>query len=136
MIHKITLTGLRVFAHHGVFEFEKEQGQDFYIDATVWVDAEKATANDDIAATVHYGELADAIVADAKARPVDLIETLAERILILILEWGGSTSPVIKAKVTVHKPNAPIQHEFSDVSVTVKGKRPTGAKHLAKNEDD
>ncbi|AOY55562.1 MAG: hypothetical protein RI933_593 [Actinomycetota bacterium] len=136
MIHKIKLTGLRVFAHHGVFEFEKEQGQDFFIDATVWVDAEKATENDDIAATVHYGELADAIVADAKSRPVDLIETLAERILFLILEWGGSSSPVLKAKVTVHKPNAPIAHEFKDVSVTVKGKRTEGPKHLAKNEDD
>jgi dihydroneopterin aldolase len=42
----------------------------------------------------------------------------------MVLNWGGPASPVVKAKITVHKPNAPIVYEFNDVSVTVKGKRP------------
>lgn len=132
MRQKIQLTGLRVFGHHGVFEFEKQNGQEFVIDVSVWVDATDAVAKDDVAGTVHYGELADAIAANVAGEPVDLIETLAWRLLRLTLAFGSAidpkrnnakVSPVIKAEVTVHKPNAPINHPFEDVSVTVKGRR-------------
>jgi len=132
MRQKITLTGLRVFGHHGVFDFEKQNGQEFIIDASVWVDATDAVAKDDVAATVHYGELADAIAANVASEPVDLIETLAWRLLRMVLAFGAVAdpermnaivSPVIKAEITVHKPNAPISHKFDDVSVTVKGRR-------------
>lgn len=122
---KISIKGLRVFAHHGVFESERLNGQDFFIDADVWIDGEAAAANDDLAKTVHYGELANALVAAAKANPVDLIETLATRLLELVMNFGGgeATGIVKKARITVHKPKAPIEHEFSDVSVRVKAKR-------------
>lgn len=122
---KISIRGLRVFAHHGVFEHEKTQGQDFFIDADVWVDAAAAAANDELAQTVNYGALANALVADAKTNPVGLLETLASRLLALVMNFGGgeSTQIVKKAKITVHKPNAPIEHQFSDVSVSVKAKR-------------
>ena len=122
---KISIKGLRVFAHHGVFEFERANGQDFFIDASVWLDGKAATANDDLATTVNYGELANALVANAKANPVDLLETLATRLLELVMSFGGGdeTGIVKKAEITVHKPQAPIDHEFSDVSVTVRAKR-------------
>jgi dihydroneopterin aldolase len=122
---KISVKGLRVFAHHGVFEAERLNGQDFFIDATVWLNGKAAAANDDLAKTVNYGELANALVANAKANPVDLLETLATRLLELVMSFGGGsdTGIVTKAKITVHKPQAPIDHEFSDVSVTVRAKR-------------
>jgi dihydroneopterin aldolase len=122
---KISIKGLRVFAHHGVFEFERVNGQDFFIDASVWLDGKAAAANDDLAKTVNYGELANALVANAKANPVDLLETLATRLIELVMSFGGGaeTGIVKKAKITVHKPQAPIDHEFSDVSVTVRAKR-------------
>jgi len=121
MRHKIKLTGLRVFAHHGVFDFERQNGQDFYIDASVWINGNAAAFNDDLAKTVHYGDLAKAIVDDVKHNPVDLLETLAQRLLDLAMNFGGGI--VQKAKITVHKPSAPILYEFEDVSVTVKAKR-------------
>jgi dihydroneopterin aldolase len=120
---KIKLTGLRVFAHHGVFDFERQNGQDFYIDAVVWVDSQGLEFNDDLSKTVHYGDLAKALVDNVKHQPVDLLETLAQRLLDLVLNWGGPAGPVVKAEITVHKPNAPIVYEFNDVSVTIKGKR-------------
>ena len=122
---KISIRGLKVYAHHGVFEFERNYGQDFFIDADVWLDGESAAAHDDLAQTVNYGALSDALVANAKANPVDLLETLATRLLELVMNFGGGeqTGIVKKAKITVHKPNAPISHEFADVSVTVKAKR-------------
>lgn len=121
MRQKIQITGLRVFAHHGVFDFERQNGQDFYIDATVWIDGKKAAFNDDLSHTVHYGELAQALVEATRNEPVDLLETLALRLLDLTMMFGQGI--VQKAKITVHKPNAPIPYEFKDVSVTVKAKR-------------
>jgi len=111
----ITVTGLEVFAHHGVFAFEREQGQRFVIDAEVTVDLHAAAKNDELASTVHYGELADALVAAAETDPVDLIETLAERLAAVALGFGG----VREARITVHKPDAPIDQQFQDVSVTI-----------------
>jgi dihydroneopterin aldolase len=121
MRHKIAITGLRVFAHHGVFDFERQNGQDFYIDAAIWVDGDKAAFTDDLNNTAHYGDLAKGLVELTKNDPVDLLETLAQRLLDYALNFGGGK--VLKAKITVHKPGAPIPYEFEDVSITVKAKR-------------
>ena len=121
MRHKIAITGLRVFAHHGVFDFERQNGQDFYIDAAIWVDGDMAAFTDDLNNTAHYGDLAKGLVELTKNDPVDLLETLAQRLLDYALNFGGGK--VLKAKITVHKPGAPIPYEFEDVSITVKAKR-------------
>lgn len=120
---KIKLTGLRVHAYHGVMDFEKAYGQWFVIDATVWVENKHPKSAAELHTSVHYGELADQLVAATKSDPVDLLETLANRLLKVALDFGGKNSPVLKAKISVHKPEAPIEHEFTDVSVTVKGKQ-------------
>lgn len=112
---RIDLTGLEAFAHHGVFADERVNGQRFVIDATVAVDLSGAAADDDLARTVHYGELAEAIVASVEREPVDLIETVAERVARVALGFTG----VAAARITVHKPDAPITVPFADVSVTV-----------------
>jgi len=112
---RITLTGLEVFAHHGVFDFEREQGQTFIIDAEVRLDLRPAADGDALGATVHYGELAEAIDAAVRRDPVDLIETVAERAAHVALGFSGVRS----VRVTVHKPDAPIDLTFRDVSVTV-----------------
>lgn len=125
MLYRIEITGLRVFAHHGVFDFERQNGQDFYIDATLWVAGNAAAFNDDLSQTVHYGELAKGLVDLTKSEPVDLLETLAQRLLDYCLNFGHGI--VQQARVTVHKPNAPIPYEFADVSVTVEAKRDENA---------
>lgn len=112
---RITLTGLEVYAHHGVFDFERERGQRFLIDAEIAVDLAPAAAGDALARTVHYGELAEAIAASVGRDPVDLIETVAERVAAVALGFAGVQS----ARITVHKPDAPIDLPFADVSVTV-----------------
>ena len=112
---RITLTGIRVRAHHGVYDFEREQGQEFVIDVSVAVDLSAAASGDDLGRTVHYGELAEAVVAAVERDPVDLIETVAERVAAVALGFAG----VEEAEVTVHKPQAPISVPFTDVSVTI-----------------
>ncbi len=114
-LDEIQLTGLTVFGRHGVFDHERENGQDFVIDLRLQLDLSDAAASDDVADTVHYGELAEKVAAVVGGEPVDLIETLAERIAQVVLE--DERIPLVT--VTVHKPHAPIPLTFSDVSVTV-----------------
>ncbi|MGW9631518.1 dihydroneopterin aldolase [Agromyces sp. NPDC055520] len=112
---RITLTGLRVRAHHGVFDFERADGQDFVIDVSVAVDLAAAAASDELERTVHYGELAEAVVAAVERDPVDLIETVAERVAAVALGFAAAR----EVEVTVHKPQAPISVPFADVAVTI-----------------
>jgi len=119
-LDEITLTGLTVFGYHGVFDFERRQGQEFTVDLTLQLSLVAAAASDDVADTVHYGELADTVAAIVAGEPVNLIETLANRIADAALE----DARVQNVAVTVHKPSAPIQQSFADVSVTVRRRRP------------
>lgn len=115
----IELTGLRARGHHGVYDFERSQGQEFVVDVRLRLDLGPAVASDDVADTVHYGELAQRLVEVVGGQPVNLLETLADRLLAVCL----SDSRVDEATVTVHKPQAPIPQEFADVSVTLIGSR-------------
>ena len=116
MVDEITLTGLTVFGYHGVFDFERRQGQEFTIDLILQVPLAAAAASDDVADTVHYGELADRVAAIVAGEPVNLIETLAQRIADAVL----GDERVAAVTVTVHKPHAPIEQTFADVSVAIR----------------
>lgn len=98
-----------------MLDVERQQGQRFVVDVDCSLDLAAAGATDDLAATVDYGTLAGAIVADIEGSPVNLIEALAERIAQTCL----SVSMVETVEVTVHKPDAPISVEFADVAVTL-----------------
>lgn len=111
----LRLTGVRATGHHGVFEHERRDGQEFVVDVVVHLDARPAAAGDELAATVHYGVLAEEVVAAVEAEPVDLVETLAERIAAVVLAHEAA----VATEVTVHKPSAPITVPFDDVSITV-----------------
>lgn len=115
MTDRIELTGLTARGHHGVYDFEREQGQDFVVDVVLALDLATAAASDDVADTVHYGELADRLVEIITGEPVNLIETLADRLAAACL----ADPRVATATVTVHKPQAPIAHAFADVAVTL-----------------
>lgn len=113
---RIELRGLTVRGFHGVFDHERRDGQDFVIDALLELDTRPPAQTDDIADTVDYGALATALAAVVAGEPVDLIETLAERLAAVCL----ADRRVNAATVTVHKPQAPIAHTFTDVSVTIR----------------
>jgi dihydroneopterin aldolase len=116
---RISLHGLRVRGNHGVYDFERRDGQEFVVDVELELDLAKAAASDDVADTVHYGELAGRLVEVVSGEPVNLIETLAERLAAVCL----ADDRVGAATVTVHKPQAPISHEFADVAVTLRRAR-------------
>ncbi|WP_026926561.1 dihydroneopterin aldolase [Granulicoccus phenolivorans] len=112
---RIRLTGVKAFGYHGVLDSERESGQDFYLDVCLGIDIADAAAGDDLTRTVDYAELSAALVADVAGDPVNLIETLAERLAATCL----ARPRVVEAEVTVHKPHAPVAVELSDISVTI-----------------
>lgn len=112
---RLALRGLRGVGHHGVFDHERRDGQEFVVDVELGLDTRPAAAGDDLAATVHYGELAERLHSSLTSDPVDLIETLAQRLAEICL----AEPPVSWVSVTVHKPHAPIAVPFDDVTLTI-----------------
>ena len=114
-LDRIDLRGISARGYHGVFAEERKIGQTFVADVSLGLDLGPAAREDDLTKTVHYGVLAqqihDAIVGD----PVDLIESLALRMVDLCL----AEESVQWVSVTVHKPEAPIEVTFEDVAVTI-----------------
>jgi len=111
----LVISGIECFGHHGVFEHERRDGQIFVVDLALGVDTAPAAASDDLRDTVDYGSLVEKVKAAVETEPVDLIETLAQRIADVALLDGR----VEWARITVHKPDAPIDATFSDVALTI-----------------
>jgi len=118
-VDRITLTGVTAVGYHGVFDFERRDGQPFVVDAVLHTDFTKAAETDDLQYTAHYGEVAELITKHIEGEPLNLIEALAVRIAEGIL----TNYAVAAVDVTVHKPKAPIEVPFGDVTVSVHRER-------------
>lgn len=118
-LDRIDLRGITARGRHGVFVFERDNGQTFIADVSLGLDLGPAAITHDLSQTVDYGGLSQRIHDVIAGRPVDLIETLALRMVDLCLEY----EPVQWVSVTVHKPEAPIAVTFSDVAVTIERSR-------------
>ena len=114
-VDHVSLRGVTGYGHHGVHEFERERGQRFVVDVDCSVDLSRAAVSDDLRHTLDYGTLAQAIVTDIEADPLNLIEALADRIARTCLQFD----PVLGVTVTVHKPEAPIPVTAADIAVTL-----------------
>lgn len=119
MTDELSVSGIECRGHHGVFDFEKREGQTFVVDLVLGINTRPAAASDDLHDTVDYGNLVTSVQAAVENDPVDLIETLTQRIADVCLldarvEW---------ARVTVHKPEAPIDATFADVTLTITRER-------------
>jgi dihydroneopterin aldolase len=113
---RIELRGLQVRGHHGVFDFERHDGQEFLVDVALELDTIAAARSDDLTDTIDYGALAAGLAAVIGGEAVNLLETLAQRLADVCL----ADPRVQAATVTVHKPQAPIPLTFADVAVTVR----------------
>jgi dihydroneopterin aldolase len=122
MTDRIELRGLTVRGHHGVFEHERRDGQDFVVDITVWVDFDAAAASDDLADTMDYGALAQQAADVVAGPPRNLIETVAAEIAENVM----TDERVHAVEVAVHKPAAPIPLTFDDVAVVARRSRRAG----------
>ncbi|GAB89365.1 dihydroneopterin aldolase [Gordonia rhizosphera] len=119
MADRIELRGLVVRGHHGVFDHERRDGQDFLVDITLWLDLAEAAASDDLVDTVDYGALAQTAHDIVAGEPYNLIEAVGGRVAEAIMD----DERIIACEVTVHKPHAPIPLQFADVAVVTRRSR-------------
>ncbi|WP_369258609.1 dihydroneopterin aldolase [Geodermatophilus amargosae] len=116
---RIAVRGLTAHAHHGVYDVERENGQTFSVDAVLELDTAPAAAGDDLMKTVDYAELAQRLHAVLTGDPVDLLETLCQRLVDVCL----ADRLVQAAEITVHKPQADLGVPVDDVTVTIRRER-------------
>lgn len=114
MSDKISILGIEGFGYHGVFESERREGQNFAVDVELFANLQNL--EDELSETVDYSKIVELVSAEISSNPVNLIETLAERIGNRILEFDKK---ITKLGVTVHKPSAPVSTKVSDISVTI-----------------
>ncbi len=114
---RIELRAIRAVGVHGVLPEEQRRAQPFLIDLELTVDLRAAGHSDDLADTIDYAAVADAVVAEVAGPPVALLETLAERI-------AGRVSAVAAPRatsvtVTLHKLRPPMPVDVASAGVRI-----------------
>lgn len=122
VVDRIEISGLRVFGRHGVFDWEKEQGQDFTLDLALEVDLRPAGKSDDLTDTVDYGVLAERIAREVEDTQFTLIEALAQHLSDVVLADGRVRSVDIR----IGKPDVALSVELVDVAVHIRREREAG----------
>lgn len=111
----ITITKLKIYAYHGVYQEENEKGQNFYVNAKLYLDMERAAATDEVTDSVHYGEVCESIHAFLTENRFHLLEMAVTETIRHIL----SSFPMLYGmEMELCKPEAPIELPFENVSVT------------------
>ena len=101
----IILNNLGFYGYHGVLGEENRLGQRFWIDLTCGADLSQAALTDDINQAVSYADIFDVVAAAFSAKRYNLIEALAQGIVVSIFD----TFPTVEwVRVRVRKPEAPI----------------------------
>lgn len=99
----IFIDDMRVEAHVGIFEREKAAPQTLEISLTFGV-PDEAARDDDIAKTIRYDEVIVRIRKELAARHFNLLETLGEYVIGLLLdEFGAPWVKISIAKVGIMK---------------------------------
>lgn len=122
MADRIELRGLTVHGRHGVYDHERNSGQHFVIDITVWIDLADAAESDELAHTYDYAQLAAFAAEIVAGPPRNLIETVGAEIADHVMD----DERVHAVEVVVHKPQAPIPQAFADVAVVIRRSRRGG----------
>lgn len=112
----IRIENLKVYAFHGVFPFENENGQNFYINADLAVDTEQAGIEDDLELSVDYGAVCELMARVMTSRTFRLLEAAAQAVAVAVLQRFRLVKQI---DIEIRKPEAPIQMEFESVSVKI-----------------
>lgn len=119
-MNEIKIDRIKFRANHGVFAFEKEQGQDFYLSINIKTNFEETLFNDDLNNTIHYGYISDDAILFLQENTFDLIETAIYRLSDFLF---SKYDQIDELELEIFKPDAPVDLEFKDISVKVRHKR-------------
>ncbi len=130
---EIRIVGLKVYAYHGVYARENEQGQDFIINAVLRCSTQRAGINDDLEASISYEEVCEILQREMKVKVWKLIEAVAEHLSVVLF----AKYPILQElSLEIRKPDAPIDADFQSVSVCIHRKRHTVYLAYGSNEGD
>ena len=119
-IAEFRITGIALHGRHGVLEAERSLGQKFFLDLEITAEIGDASTSDRLDETLHYGQVIKAAVAAFNARTLNLIEAAAGAVADELL---ARFAKILVARVTVHKPSAPIAAVIDDLAVTIERRR-------------
>ncbi len=113
---EIRIEELEIFAHHGVYDFETKNGQNFYVNAILYTDTQRAGKSDELTDSTNYGEVCTFIADFMTNNTYKLLEAATEHMAEAIL----LSFPLIKGvSLEIRKPQAPIPLPFGSVSVKI-----------------
>lgn len=112
---RILISGLREMGMHGVLAEEQVRAQPFQVDLELAVDLAPAGASDDLADTVDYGALCDAVRRVVAGEHHQLLERLAAR----IAEVCRSDARVLGVVVEVRKLEPPVAGQIGSTGVRI-----------------
>jgi len=99
---RIFLHGLTVECIIGFIEWERRIKQTIVLDVEMPVDCARAAQSDNVAETLDYKKVAKRLIAFVSTSEFKLVETLAHRTALLILEEFG----VDWVRLSINKPGA------------------------------
>lgn len=117
---RIELRGLRVLGLCGVLSEEQVRAQPLEIDLDVGFDQVQSAKDDDLAHTVDYGALCDAVSEAVTSKPSALLEHLAHRLAEVVLDVDKRVDWVT---VAVRKLRPPVPHDLDTAGVRITRKR-------------
>ena len=117
---KVLIKGLSIQTTIGFYQWEKEIKQTLVIDLAMGWNTASAALNDELDKTLNYAEISEAVERFANNNPVDLIETLAERLASYLM----TQYHIPWLKLCIGKPGA--VHNAQTVAVEIeRGKQTT-----------
>ena len=117
-IMKIKINEIKLFGYHGLYDIEKENGQDFIINIVVEA-GYRDKYHDSIESTIDYVKIANQVKATFNENRYNLIETLAIDISDAIMK----DEAVDATTVSIKKISPPIDLELESVEVEYRKER-------------
>lgn len=115
-LDEIHIRGLRIFAHHGVFQEETRLGQTFVVNATLYTSTRKGGLLDSLEDTISYADVCLFLTDYLQKNTWKLLEAAVEHTCRALLQQF----PLLrKVELELEKPSAPIPLPFDSVSVRV-----------------
>ncbi len=119
-MNKIEVKKIKFKANHGVFDFEKENGQYFYLDINIKTNFEETLFDDNLNNTIHYGHISEDAILFLQKNTFDLIETAIYRLTDFLF---NKYKKIEELELQIYKPQAPVELDFENISVKLKKKR-------------
>jgi len=116
MCDKISLTNMMFYGFHGVYEYEREQGQKFYLDVDIFTDLQQAGISDQVTDTIDYTVIYAQIKKIVETQRFKLLEALGAHIGDSIIAIAPNVDSVT---VRIRKPAVPLSGSIDYIQVQI-----------------